>query len=30
LLLEIDGDHLAAAVISIEGEVLDEFERSVD
>jgi len=30
VLLEIDGDHLQAKVISIEGEVLDEFERSAD
>ncbi len=29
-LLEIDGDHLRAAVISSAGEVLDEFERSAD
>ena len=30
VLLEIDGDHLEATVISAAGEVLDEFERSAD
>ena len=30
VLLEIDGDHLKATVISNEGEVLDAFERSAD
>jgi len=30
VLLEIDGDHLQATVISSEGQVLDEFERNAD
>ena len=30
VLVEIDGDHLQATVISSEGEVLDEFERGVE
>jgi hypothetical protein len=30
VLVEIDGDHLRARVISSEGQVLDEFERSVE
>lgn len=30
VLLEINGDHLEATAISIEGEMLDQFERSAD
>ncbi|MEA3341923.1 MAG: metallophosphoesterase, partial [Chloroflexota bacterium] len=30
VLLEIDGDRLKATVISVEGEVLDQFERRID